>query len=290
MSRPEPVDAMLQSSSDSIARAEIIDDTRYRRGFLSGRNDHIGVSVPVATCELGRYASFPLSKHTYPPSGVDPYRIHTATSGSGASSTGRLKPARTCPANWWLRSGRLEIQRPHDISGDPCVVQVLLGAGTGQFLREDLEPVAVGVEEVDALGQDVVGGELDLGATALESLIQLAKLFLTPVDLERRVGQAATADGLLVGHLDHGDVVIALPERKKGHLHLVEDVDHLHAERLGIELDRPRRISHSQHDMPDLLDPRHVHSSFWRHSIARVTHVRDRSFVPRPPASPGSRA
>jgi hypothetical protein len=62
-------------------------------------------------------------------------------------------------------------------------------------------------------------------------------LLLAAFDLQGCVGQAAAADRLLVGHLDHGDVVIALPEREKRHLHLVEDLDQFHAEDLGVELD-----------------------------------------------------
>ena len=65
----------------------------------------------------------------------------------------------------------------------------------------------------------------------------LLTLLLAALDLQSRMGQAAAAHRLLVGHLDHRDVVIALPEREKRHLHLVQDLDEFHTEDLGVELD-----------------------------------------------------
>ncbi len=63
------------------------------------------------------------------------------------------------------------------------VVQELLAVRRGHLLGEDLQTVAIGVEEVDALGEDVVSGEFYLGAVALEPLIELPQLLLTSLDL-----------------------------------------------------------------------------------------------------------
>jgi hypothetical protein len=58
----------------------------------------------------------------------------------------------------------------------------------------------------------VICGELDAGTEALEPPVQFAKLLSGPLDLQGRVGQATAADRPLVGRLDHGDVVVALPK------------------------------------------------------------------------------
>src|SRR5712692_8144061 len=71
------------------------------------------------------------------------------------------------------------------------------------------------------------------------------------------MGQTRAAYRLIVGHLDDSDVMVAFSEREKGHLHLLKDVDQLHAEGLGVELDRPLGIPHSQDNVSHLLDFRH---------------------------------
>ncbi len=62
-------------------------------------------------------------------------------------------------------------------------MQELLGVCCGQLLREDLQAVAIGVEEVDALGEHVISRELYFGAVALEPLIELPQLLLPSLDL-----------------------------------------------------------------------------------------------------------
>jgi hypothetical protein len=52
-------------------------------------------------------------------------------------------------------------------------MQELLGVRWGHLLGEDLQTVAIGVEEVDALGEYVISRKLDLGAIALQPLIEL---------------------------------------------------------------------------------------------------------------------
>jgi len=48
----------------------------------------------------------------------------------------------------------------HDIRYGTSVMQELFGVCCGQFLREDLQAVAIRVEEVNALGEHVISGEL----------------------------------------------------------------------------------------------------------------------------------
>src|SRR6266699_2923517 len=71
------------------------------------------------------------------------------------------------------------------------------------------------------------------------------------------MGQTRAAYRLIVGHLDDGEVMVALSEREKGHLHLLKDVDQLHAEGLGVEFDRPLGVPHSQDNVSHFLDFRH---------------------------------
>jgi hypothetical protein len=52
--------------------------------------------------------------------------------------------------------------------------------------------------------------------------------------------------------------MIALPKRKEGHLHLIEELDQLHAESLGVELDGPLGVANSQDHMSHSLDRRHT--------------------------------
>lgn len=66
-----------------------------------------------------------------------------------------------------------------DVRDFPGVMQELLAVGWDHLLGEDLQTVAIGVEAVDALGEDVVRGELALGTVALEPLIELPELLLT---------------------------------------------------------------------------------------------------------------
>jgi hypothetical protein len=42
----------------------------------------------------------------------------------------------------------------------------------------DLQTIAIGVEEVDALGEHVIGRELDVDAARLEPIVQLSRLLL----------------------------------------------------------------------------------------------------------------
>src|SRR5215831_2755732 len=75
------------------------------------------------------------------------------------------------------------------------------------------------------------------------------------------MGQTRAAYRLIVGYLDDGDVMVALSEREKGHLHLLKDVDQLHAEDFGVELDRLLGVPHSQDNVSYLLDFRHGYPS-----------------------------
>src|SRR2546428_4074223 len=104
-------------------------------------------------------------------------------------------------------------------------MQELFGVCCGQFLREDLQAVAIRVEEVNALGEHVISGELYLGAVALKPLVELPQLLLPALDLYGCMGQTRAADRLIIGHLDDGDVVVALSESEKGHMHLLKDDD-----------------------------------------------------------------
>src|SRR4030095_968496 len=81
------------------------------------------------------------------------------------------------------------------------VVQVLLGVRRGHLLGEDLQAIAIRVEEIDALGEHVVGSELDPRAVALEPIVKLPKLLLAPFDLEGRVGQTGASTGWSSGTL-----------------------------------------------------------------------------------------
>jgi len=67
----------------------------------------------------------------------------------------------------------------------------------------------------------------------LSRAARLPQLLLTSVDLQGRMRQSGATDRLIVRHLDHGDVVVALSEREERHLHLLEHVHQLHAEGLS---------------------------------------------------------
>ena len=71
----------------------------------------------------------------------------------------------------------------HDIRCGTSIMQELLGVCWWQLLREDLQTVAIGVEEIDALGEHVISGELYFGAVALEPLVELPQLLLPALDL-----------------------------------------------------------------------------------------------------------
>ena len=62
-------------------------------------------------------------------------------------------------------------------------MQELLGVCRRQLLGEDLQTITIRVEEIDALGEDMVNGELHPGAVALEPVIEFAQLLLPPFDL-----------------------------------------------------------------------------------------------------------
>jgi hypothetical protein len=62
-------------------------------------------------------------------------------------------------------------------------MQELLSLCRGQLLREDLQTITIRVEEIDALGEDMVNGEFYPGAVAFEPVIEFAKLLLPPFDL-----------------------------------------------------------------------------------------------------------
>jgi hypothetical protein len=62
-------------------------------------------------------------------------------------------------------------------------MQELLGVRWGQFLREDLQTVAIRVEEVDALGKHVISCKLYLGAVVLKPLVEFPQLLLPALDL-----------------------------------------------------------------------------------------------------------
>jgi hypothetical protein len=62
-------------------------------------------------------------------------------------------------------------------------MQELLGVRCGHLLREDLQAIAIRVEEVDALGEHVISRELNFGTVSLEPLVELPQLLLPALDL-----------------------------------------------------------------------------------------------------------
>src|SRR5215510_7407227 len=75
------------------------------------------------------------------------------------------------------------------------------------------------------------------------------------------MGQTSAAYRLIIGHLDDGDVMVAFSEREKGHVHLLKDIDQLHAEDLGVELDRSLGVPYSKDNVSHFLDFRHDYPS-----------------------------
>jgi len=119
---------------------------------------------------------------------------------------------------------------------------------------EDLQTVAVGIEDVDAFGEDMVRRHLHLDPVVLELVIEFAQLGFPTLDLQRRVAQVRTAHWLVLRDLDHGDIVVPLPTGEEGHLELRIEWHQLHAEVFSVERDRGLRVAAAEDDVPDLGD------------------------------------
>src|SRR4029453_9953158 len=125
------------------------------------------------------------------------------TDEAGAEGGTRDATTGDCQIAWPAigRGSRSEVERFQHVRRHAGVVQVLLGVRRGHLLGEDLQAIAIRVEEIDALGETVVGSELDPRAVALEPIVKLPKLLLAPFDLEGRVGQTGASPGLVVRDL-----------------------------------------------------------------------------------------
>src|SRR5262245_15112592 len=108
---------------------------------------------------------------------------------------------RAAQARWdrvWLSDGcgRLQVERQQDIAQVAGPTEHLHRGLCRNLLAEQLEAVAIWIAEVEALGDDVVEGELGVRAVRLQLLVELLQLGDTTFDLERRVSQAGAANRL----------------------------------------------------------------------------------------------
>src|SRR5205823_13810289 len=86
-----------------------------------------------------------------------------------------------------LSSRRFQVQRRHQLRQIVGGMEIVLGRGHLHGLTEDLQTVAIGIEEVDAFGEKMVRRKVHLDTVVFELLIELAQLCFPTLDLQRRV-------------------------------------------------------------------------------------------------------
>src|SRR6266705_2490583 len=133
-------------------------------------------------------------------------------------------------------------------------MEVVFGRGHLHRLAEDLQTIAIGIEEVDTFREEMISREVHPDTVVLQPLIEFTQLCFPTLDLQRRVAQARTAHRLVIGHLDDGDVVVLLPKGEEAHLELLIELHQLHAQGLSIELDRRLRVAAAKDDVSDFVD------------------------------------
>src|SRR6266480_1779627 len=137
-------------------------------------------------------------------------------------------------------------------------MQVLLRFGSEHHLTVEFQAVAVGIQQVEAIRHDMVSGHLDLDAAVLEQSVELLKLHWPPLNLYGRMCNSGTSNGLVVGDLDHSQVMVVLPKRQERHLHLFQERHELHPEGFCVERDRSLRVPYPKHRVSDTCDLAHV--------------------------------
>lgn len=105
-----------------------------------------------------------------------------ALAGGGSSSSVRLG----------------QVQWPQDVVWPARAGQEQFRLGGGHYLGEELQAVAVRIQQVEALRADMIGSELDLDAARPEGGVQFLKLLQSSVDLDRGVRQTGTSNWLLI--------------------------------------------------------------------------------------------
>src|SRR5262249_34308435 len=101
--------------------------------------------------------------------------------------------------------------------GEPDALAHVLPTGLGvHHFRENLQAVAVWVEEVDAVGHAVVSRVVDLGAMLDEPSVELAELRLATLDLEGDVVEAQRTHLSALGSLEEGNVVVLGTKGQEG--------------------------------------------------------------------------
>src|SRR5262245_27334255 len=120
--------------------------------------------------------------------------------------------------------------------GEPDALAHVLPTGLGvHHFGEDLQAVAVRVEEVDAVGHAVVSRVVDLGAMLDEPAVELAEFRLAALDLESNVVEAQRTHLSTLGSLEEGDVMMLGTKRQEGGTIFPEAHD-FHTQSFGVEL------------------------------------------------------
>src|SRR5262249_37530269 len=133
-------------------------------------------------------------------------------------------------------------------------MEIVFGRRHLHGLTEELQPVAIGIEDVDAFGEDMVRRKVHLDPMVLEPVIECLQFGFPTLNLQRRVAQARTAHRLVIRYLDHGDIVVPLPKGEEGHLELPIELHQLHAQVFSVELDRGLRIATAEDNVSYLGD------------------------------------
>src|SRR5262245_18148615 len=142
--------------------------------------------------------------------------------------------------------------------GEPDALAHVLPTGLGvHHFGEDLQTVAVGVEEVDAVGHAVVSRVVDLGAMLDEPAVELAELRLAALDLEGDVVEAQRAHLSALGGLEEGNVVVLGTKGQEGGAVFPKAHD-FHTQSLSVKLHGRLYILHIENYVPYLINSGHV--------------------------------
>ena len=133
----------------------------------------------------------------------------------------------------------------------PVLMQPLLGLVV-EHIGENLQPVAVRVEEIDALAHYVIHSPVNLHPVVLQLAVQLLQFIRAALDFQGDVVQAQVVLLQAVGRLAEGeesDVVVLLAKGEEGHVALRVMADHFHPQHLGIEVNGSGNVAAVQYDV-----------------------------------------
>src|SRR5439155_24319536 len=81
-----------------------------------------------------------------------------------------------------LADGTFQVQRQQNIRPQAGLMQTPRGFRGRDHLRVELQPIAVRVQEIEALRDEVISRHLDLDAPALQLGVELSKLLRSTID------------------------------------------------------------------------------------------------------------